>query len=168
MRIQAKAMREEGLFRDAVDYAAFLNHLDSVKETLGFRIEAYCLLPGEVDLLLTLRTSTAGAIMHHLLGPYAKYYNRRHRVSGHVFSRRHTQSRCIGGQQRVETILEIHGRPITTGLVSDAALWTWSSHGELFRKRARWLLDANIPLEALRRAARAAGRPPSLLWVLSH
>lgn len=158
LRIVAQGVAGRELFRDPFDYYAFLIVLEDVKERAPFRLTAYCLLPDRVELLIAAGEQGASRIIHRLLLSYAKYYNRRYGLNGHVFARRFDQQPCLETGRLMEMIGEIHRLPVASGLVSDARAWDWSGHRELVGMRRRHLLDATLPLEAERARASKSGQ----------
>ncbi|MGD9628257.1 MAG: hypothetical protein AB7V18_03335 [Pyrinomonadaceae bacterium] len=46
-------------------------------------------MTNHIHLLLERQQETVGGTMQRVLGGYSRYYNRRHKHSGHVFQGRH-------------------------------------------------------------------------------
>ena len=77
--------REE-IVRDDKDRERFLVTLGQACEKTGWQVHAYCLMSNHFHLVLETPRPNLKSGMHWFLGTYTTRFNRRHRLSGHLFS----------------------------------------------------------------------------------
>ena len=87
--IRSLGNRSEPIFKDSEDRDRFLVTLEQVCAKTGWMIHAYCLLDNEFDLVVETHRANLVLGMKWFLGSYTMRYNRRHRVSGHLFAGRY-------------------------------------------------------------------------------
>lgn len=119
----------EGLFRDPQDYDAYLKLLAEHKARYGFRLFAYCLLPGEISLCLEPRPgTTVSAIMHDLTAAYTRYVNKRYQRSGSLFRERFKETVVEKASYLLSATAYLHSLPRQAGLVQALAGYPFSSY----------------------------------------
>jgi putative transposase len=84
----SRGVYRQTIFRDEVDYEAFLWLLDRTERRFGWRVFAACLMPTHFHVVLEATVKSLSAGMHRLKGLYAQRFNRRHDRYGHVFASR--------------------------------------------------------------------------------
>ncbi|MCP5528353.1 MAG: transposase [Verrucomicrobiales bacterium] len=164
--------RGEPIFRDDADRAAFLAALGEVCGKTGWRVYAYVLQPDHFHVVLTTPQPNLVAGMKWWLGTYTNRFNRRHRLSGHLFGGRYRALLVDPDGYYLATVCDyVHLNPIRAGcLRTDQPLTDhrWSSLPQLLgvdvEDSFAWLIPARESpreladrLEALRR-----GRPPEV------
>ena len=87
--VMCRGDRREAIFRDGDDYGCFLDTLAEVCVRTGFRIHAYALMGNHYHLLLETPEPNLVAGMRWFQGTYTQRFNRRYRVSGHLFQGRY-------------------------------------------------------------------------------
>ncbi|MGH8092761.1 MAG: transposase, partial [Chthoniobacterales bacterium] len=63
----------------------FLNCLGQACSKTGWEVHAWCLLTNHFHLVLETPQANLAVGMKWLLGTYTQRFNRRHRLSGHLF-----------------------------------------------------------------------------------
>ncbi len=81
--------RREDIFWDDADRQNFLVLLGRTCERTAWQVHAYCLMSNHFHLVVETPRANLVAGMKWLLGSYTMRFNRRHRLSGHVFAGRY-------------------------------------------------------------------------------
>lgn len=84
----ARGNRRERIFRDDRDHHRFLTLLANETARCAWICRTYCLMPNHFHLLLEMRKPNLSAGMQALLGTYARRFNWRWELDGHLFARR--------------------------------------------------------------------------------
>jgi len=77
--------RREEIFWDDQDRERFLQLLGRVCGRTGWQVHAYCLMSNHFHLVVETPRPNLVAGMKWFLGAYTMSFNRRHRLSGHLF-----------------------------------------------------------------------------------
>ncbi len=139
--------RRQVIFRGDADRCLFLDSLQTACEKTGWQIHAYCLMPNHFHLIPETPSGNLVAGMKWLLGTYTIRFNRRHKLSGHLF----------GGRYKAQVIDEstphylriaadyVHLNPARATLVEATQRlesYRWSSYPiylQAPKHRPRWL-----------------------------
>ena len=160
------------IFVDLDDYEAFAARLDRLIPELGFRCFAWALMPNHVHLAVQTRHVPLSRLMARLGTGYARYFNQRHRRSGHLFQNRFKSRLVEGDRDLLGLVLYIHRNPVAGGLVGNVAAlgcFPWCGHGALVAEvpprafesvSATLLFFAGDPAEARRCVRRRMEAPP--------
>jgi REP element-mobilizing transposase RayT len=144
--VLSRGDRRELIFRDDTDRESFLNALAEVCLKSAWQIHAFCLMPNHFHLIVETPQPNLAAGMKWFLGTYTARFNRRHRLTGHVFAGRY-KSLLVGGEGGyLRTACDyVHLNPVRAKMVApDAALrsYRWSSfplYLQPFPSRPSWL-----------------------------
>ncbi len=138
--------RREAIFRDDADRKEFLQTLEQVCAKTGWQVHAYCLMGNHFHLVLETPQANLAAGMKWFLGTYTQRFNRRHRLSGHLFQGRY-KAQLI--DERSGSYLRaacdyVHLNPVRAGLVRPEEKleeYPWSSYVGYRHPKARspWL-----------------------------
>jgi putative transposase len=139
--------RREPIIRDDVDRKRFLDTLGEACAKTGWQVHALCLMGNHFHLVVETPQANLVAGMKWFLGTYTARFNRRHQVSGHLFSGRYKALIVDGsGNGYLKTVCDyVHLNPARAELVAaDAPLrgYAWSSWPEYLKspaKRWAWL-----------------------------
>ena len=145
--VMSRGNRGEAIFRDHRDRERFLATLGEACEKTGWRVHAFVLMGNHYHLLVETPEANLVAGMKWLQGTYARRFNGRHRVFGHLLAGRY-KALVVDGQEEgyfgvVSTY--IHLNPVRAGLVraGEARLreYRWSSDPAYVgaARRAAWL-----------------------------
>jgi putative transposase len=109
------------------DRAAYLDLLRHHSELYGLALLGYCLMSNHVHLMVVPRAAEALAqALQHTHGRYASYWNARNSSSGHVWQGRFYS--CPLDETHLWRALRyVELNPVRAGMVSEAAVWRWSS-----------------------------------------
>lgn len=139
--------RREPIFRDDQDRDCFLTTLGEVCLRSDLEVHALCLMDNHFHLVVETPRGNLVAGMKWFLGTYTGRFNRRHQLTGHLFSGRY-KALLVDGSSRgyFRTVCDyVHLNPVRAGIVAaDAALasYRWSSWPEYLKKPGRrwgWL-----------------------------
>jgi putative transposase len=139
--------RKEKIFFDAVDRHRFVETLCETCQKTGWQIHAWCLMNNHFHLVVETPRANLSAGMHWLLGTYTVRFNRRHQLSGHLFSGRYKALIVDGsGNGYLKSVCDyVHLNPVRARLLKPAEpleTYVWSSYGMYLKKaqlRPGWL-----------------------------
>ena len=136
------------VFRDADDYAAFVDLVGRACERVAMRVLAYGLMPNHFHLVLWPRAAAdLGRWMQWLLTSHVRRHHRRRRTSGHVWQGRFKAFPIQRDGHLVTVLRYVERNPVRAGLVKRAERWPWSSAAvHTTRSRPEWLADGPTPL----------------------
>ena len=124
--------RKELIFRDYHDRKLFLKTLSEACTKTDWMVHAYVLMPNHFHLVLETPKPNLVTGMKWLLGTYTIRFNRRHKVTGHLFSGRY-KSLIVDGSQSgyLKTVCDyVHLNPARAELIrtqSPLKTFRWSS-----------------------------------------
>jgi putative transposase len=114
------------IFRDDVDYRAFLGLLHAVAPRHSWQLHAYCLMPNHFHLVVKARGADLSAGMRALNGGYAQGFNRRHARYGHLFQERYG-ARLLDETRRRDVREYVYENPVRAGLATNGDDYPWSA-----------------------------------------
>jgi len=131
--LMSRGDRREDIFRDDLDRESFLKTLSDTCVKTGWQIHAFCLMPNHFHLVVETPQPNLVAGMKWFLGTYTARFNRRHKLSGHVFAGRY-KSLLVGGEGGyLRTVCDyVHLNPVRAKLLPNEARlrdFPWSSFG---------------------------------------
>ena len=164
--------RREPIFKDDEDRQRFLETLGEACAKTGWQVHAYVLVPNHFHLVVETPKPNLVAGMKWFLGTYTSRFNRRHKLSGHLFTGRYksliprTDEGChvwnrfvakLGWRDEGSAVLSQHiqesgltGKPIETLIEFD--------EGKIFRARSLRAMVTYRPRAAFRKMS--ASKPP--------
>ena len=139
--------RREEIVRDNVDRNRFLETLGASCLKTGWQVHAYCLMNNHFHLVVETPRANLVEGMKWLLGTYTMRFNRRHKLTGHLFAGRY-KSLLI--DERTSHYLRVvcdyvHLNPARAGLLGERdrlQKYRWSSYPSYLRfgrKPEPWL-----------------------------
>jgi REP element-mobilizing transposase RayT len=139
--------RREAIFRDDQDRQRFIDTLAEACGKTRWQVHALCLMPNHFHLVMETPQGNLVAGMKWLLGTYTGRFNRRHKLSGHLFSGRYKALLVDGsGSGYLKTVCDyVHLNPVRARLLESAASlrqYPWSSWPEYLKRPSRrwpWL-----------------------------
>jgi REP element-mobilizing transposase RayT len=108
----ARGNRRERIFASEKDYARFEQFLGESAERYQVEVHAYVLLPNHFHLLARTLKPNLSRWMHWLITNYSVWFNRRHRMSGHVFQGRYKGFLVQEGEYFLELSRYLHLNPV--------------------------------------------------------
>jgi len=139
--------RREVIFRDEADRELFLGTLAEACGKTGWQVHAYCLMGNHFHLVVETPRGNLVAGMKWFLGTYTGRFNRRHKLTGHLFGGRY-KALVVDAASRgyLRTVCEyVHLNPVRAkGLEPEEPLrvYRWSSYPEYLSRpgqRPVWL-----------------------------
>ncbi|MCD5324286.1 MULTISPECIES: REP-associated tyrosine transposase [Pontibacillus] len=126
--ITARGNRKQEIFRDERDLKKYMQYVTAARQVYPFHLYAYCLMGNHVHLLIEMIDDSPSVIMKSIQSRYARYFNNRHDVSGHLFQGRY-------GAEFIDSIFYflfcsryIHMNPVEANLVRSPEDYRWSSY----------------------------------------
>jgi len=115
------------LYRDDVDRIEFLRHLAATTVKTGWTCVAYCLMTTHYHLIVDVDDGVLPVAMHRLNLGYARAFNVRHGMKGHVQFRMYGASRIRSDGDLLFRYRYVARNPVRAGICATAAEWAWSS-----------------------------------------
>lgn len=153
--VTSRGNRRAAIFADGDDRRRMLDVIAQAMARYDAEVYAYCQMGNHYHLLLRTRRANLSRIMRHLNGEYARAYNLRHSLDGHLFQRRFHAVLVDSDAYLMEVCRYVELNPVRAGLVTRAGEWVWSS----FRANTglaaapEWLATAELHGHVLRRDA---------------
>lgn len=132
--ITSRGNRRSAIFYDDADRLKYLALLSEVHQEFPFKIHAYCLMTNHIHLLMETTDYHSKKIMKRLHSLYAIYFNKRHDLSGHVFSGRYHARLIRNTNYFLEVSKYIHLNPYMANIVDSPEKYYWSSYKNYLAK----------------------------------
>ncbi|UGQ47140.1 transposase [Massilia endophytica] len=126
--VTARGNRRANIFVDDYDRQLWQDMLGETVERFGFTVHGFCLTPNHFHLLVQTRLANLSEGMHYLNGKYAKKFNWRHKLTGHVIQDRFYALLIERESHLLEVARYIALNPLRAQLARDPAAWAWSHH----------------------------------------
>lgn len=139
--IMSRGNRKSELFRNKNDYNYYLNILKLTKADYPFSLSAYCLMRNHVHLQLKTKEVEIWNIMRQINSYYAKYFNKKYDLVGHLFQGRYRSKLIEDQAYNIGVSRYIHLNPVKAKIVSDPADYKWSSYRFYLGKSNNDLVD---------------------------
>lgn len=119
----------QAIFRDDLDYTAFLGWLRDASKQFKVAIHAYVLLPNQVDLLVTPSDIQGlGRLMQWVGRHYVPYFNRKYARSGTLWQGRYKATVIDAERYFMMCARYIELGPVQSGIVTNPEDYSWSSY----------------------------------------
>ena len=115
------------VFRDSEDHLGFLRLLDGVLERYSWLLYTYCLLGNHYHLVVETPLANISIGMRQLNGLYARRFNMRYGLEGHVFQARFRSILVENESYLLEVCRYVVLNPVRAGLCDHPGEWRWSS-----------------------------------------
>jgi putative transposase len=130
----------------------FLNLLERAKKKYGFVIHNFCIMGNHVHLII--RPGPKGSlskIMQWVLGLFARAWNKKHGVKGHVWGDRFFSKTVETLFDFLHTFDYVTKNPVKANLVESAAEWEFGGLRHFITGK-RTILDSPLCIEVLYQA----------------
>lgn len=125
--LAARGSDKRFLFVGDADREDFLDRLAAICERFELELLSYVLMGSHYHALVRIRDARLPIALQRLHTEYARWYNRRHSRSAHLF-RAHAMTReIISDRQLVAACRYLALNPVAAGLVAGPFDWPWSS-----------------------------------------
>jgi putative transposase len=137
--------QRNSLYLSDEDYLSMLDAMAEVVIKYGALIHAFTLMPNHWHALIQVQEVPLHTIMRSCLTKYARYFNRTHHKTGHVFEKRYRAILCQKEAYLLELVRYVHLNPLRAHLVDEPQQWRWSSlHLYLHPAQHAWLYTSDI------------------------
>jgi REP element-mobilizing transposase RayT len=136
--ITSRGNRRQAIYRDDLDRELFLRLFRGVAGRQRWKSQAHCLMTNHFHLVIETPTESLSKGMHQLKGVYARKFNERHILDGHLFEGRFRSSPVESEEHFEEVLRYIALNPVRAGLCEHPSDWPWSSFQGVGR---RYLFD---------------------------
>lgn len=126
--ITSRGDRREDIYEDDIDRKQFLVVFASVIDQFNWVCYAYCLMSNHYHLLVQTPDGNLSKGMRQLNGVYTQAYNRRHKVTGHLFEGRYKSILVDEDAYLLELSRYIVLNPVKAHMVDQVGTWNWSSY----------------------------------------
>ena len=126
--VMIRGNNKQDIFIDDYDHEFFLKVLRECKESLGFELFAYCLMPNHVHLLIRSLTEPLDRIFRKTGSRYATWFNRKHNRVGHLFQDRFRSENVENDQYFLTVLRYIIRNPIKAGMESELGNYRWNCY----------------------------------------
>ena len=111
-----------------IDRGMFMEILRRTITRHGWELHGYCLMDNHFHLLVHTAEPTVSIGMCYLNSLYARKFNKRHGLSGHLFERRFHAELVTSDEHLRELVRYLALNPVRAGLCLSPADWRWSSY----------------------------------------
>jgi REP element-mobilizing transposase RayT len=127
--VVARGVRREPLFRDRLDHVRHREIIETAVKRFEWICLAWAQLTNHFHILLRLsRADSLSTGMHWANWTYARRFNERYGLTGHVFERRFHAEFVQRDEHLLESLRYIALNPYHARLCRDPAEWEWSSY----------------------------------------
>ena len=122
-----RGVSRQEILHDDSDCRRFLDTVLKYKRNAGVQVYGWCLMRNHVHLLIREGEEEISATMKRIAVSYARYYNDKYEVSGHVFQDRFRSQPVETDGYLMRVTRYIHQNPVKAGFVVKPDDWQWSS-----------------------------------------
>jgi REP element-mobilizing transposase RayT len=130
--VTARGNNRRRIFRTDDDFLEVLLLFDTAVERYPVVCHAFCLIPNHIHFVLEAPQPALSAAMRHVVGVFAKRFNRRYGASGHVFQGRFGSRPIASEPDFLGVVRYVLRNPVRAGLCDTPADWEWSSYHAYF------------------------------------
>ncbi len=129
--VTARTPKGLRLFRDAGDYAYYLDLLGPEIREREWSLRTFCLMPTHVHLLLVTPAADLGLGVKAVHERFVRTVHGVRGSHGHLFGSRFKNRIVMTDQHEFACLRYIARNPVTAGLCASPASWRWSAHRAL-------------------------------------
>lgn len=140
--IITRGNQRQVVFKNKLDFQAYLSMMHRAKKKYGIRLYAYCLMPNHVHLLIEPGlANNVSLFMHWLNRIYATHFNNTYNKVGHAWQGRFVSRPITKGSYLINCATYIEANPVRACLADDITEYPWTSYTERCLQPRRYLLD---------------------------
>ena len=155
--VTVRGNNRRDIFVDDRDRQRFMDRLADGLLDFEVRLYSFCLMRNHVHLVVETPRGNLGAFMHKLQTAYTVYFNKRHRLSGHLMQGRYGAKVVEGDDYLLALARYVHLNPVFVGAVARQPLeerarvlraYPWSSY-QAYLGQGAWDFVQTGPLLAM-------------------
>ncbi|MBU9712796.1 transposase [Evansella tamaricis] len=123
----SRGIRRSPIFLCPGDFIKFNRVLDNTLQYTPYHLHAYCLMTNHYHLLVGTKSDPLHKIMHSINGSYATWFNKKYKLSGHVFENRYSSHPVPSDYGLMAVSAYIHNNPLAANMIDDPIYYPWSS-----------------------------------------
>lgn len=129
--VTARGNRKQDIFLDDRDRLAWLDILGEAAARYNFIVHGFCQMTNHYHLLLETVDGNLSDGARQLNGEYARHFNHRHGLVGHVFQGPYYSEHFRRQSHMLEVARYIVLNPVRAGMTATPDEWRWSSYAFL-------------------------------------
>lgn len=122
-----RGQRKNPIFFSENDFSEFYKIVNYSLLKTDIEINAFCLMRNHIHLLVYRKKNPLHKFFHTLMTTYAKYFNKKYELSGHVFQGRYKSFIVLGNKYLFTALDYIHNNPVKIKIVNTADKYLHSS-----------------------------------------
>lgn len=126
--IISRGNRKSDIFRAWEDYHTYLFYLKGALKFYNCFLHSYCLMTNHVHLQIETSNKELGLLMREINRNYAKYFNGKYDLVGHLFQSRYKAEIIEDDDYILRASSYIHLNPLNARMVKNAEDYKWSSY----------------------------------------
>ena len=116
------------IFKDRFDYISFIGYVAKTCDIYSFMIHSICLMTNHFHMIVETKDTELHKIMQKILHLYSMDFNRRYRLTGHLFESRYTACLIKDERYLLEVSRYIHLNPVKAMMVRTPHDYEYSSY----------------------------------------
>lgn len=129
--VTSRGDRREPIAKDDIDRAVFLSTAGQALERFDAQAWAYCLMGNHYHLVIRTREANLSRLMRQINGVYTQAFNRRHKLTGHLFQGRFKAILVDSDSYLLEVCRYVDLNPVRASMVERPDAYPWSSYRAL-------------------------------------
>ncbi len=117
----------EYIFEKNEDKLFLLNEIRGRKINTGLKLYGYVIMDNHYHLVLQVGDDPLSKLMHLINSSYARYYNREHNRTGHVYDGRYKAIPIQNENYFLAVVRYVHRNPVRAGICAHINKYRWSS-----------------------------------------
>ncbi|MCG8482865.1 MAG: transposase [Clostridia bacterium] len=142
--VMIRGNNKKDIFKKDEEKERFFEIIKKNKSENKWRLRAYCIMNNHAHLLIEECEYEINQIMKKINVSYAMYYNKKYKITGHVFQDRYKSEVVADDTYLLVLMRYIHQNPIKAGMVKNIKDYKWSSYNEYIGKATEKITDIDI------------------------
>jgi putative transposase len=134
--IVSRGNRRDPLFMDDKDFYVFKRNLLTAFIQHNIQVAAFCCMTNHYHLLLRSPMQPLTRVIGVVNWRYARYYNNRYRLRGHVYEERFYSEEVAGAISLWRVSKYIHNNPVAAKMIDAPEHYPWSSYQHYLKQSA--------------------------------
>lgn len=126
--VMSRGNHRAEIFKDRFDYISFIGYVAKTRDIYSFMIHSICLMTNHFHMIVETKDTELYKIMQKILHLYSMDFNRRYRLTGHLFESRYTACLIKDERYLLEVSRYIHLNPVKAMMVRTPHDYEYSSY----------------------------------------